>query len=60
MYLLARFILQNFKKFLEQIQSYEDVSFLDPKWFICPNFFFFLKKFITFSSTYWLLSFSKI
>ena len=37
MYLLAPFILQNFKKF----QSYEDVPFSSPKWPICPeqNFF---------------------
>ena len=37
MYLLAPFILQNFKKFLEPIQSYEDAPFLDPKWSICPE-----------------------
>ena len=30
-YLLALFIVQNLKKFLQQIQSYEDVPFLDPK-----------------------------
>ena len=41
MYLLAPFILQNLKKFLQQIQSYEDVPFLGPKWSISPkqNFF---------------------
>ena len=32
MYLLVPFILQNFKKFLGPIQSYEDVPFLGPKW----------------------------
>ena len=36
-YLLALFIVQNFKKFLQQIQSYEDVQFLGPKWPISPN-----------------------
>ena len=35
MYLLAQFILQNFKKFLKMIQSYENVPFSDPKWPIC-------------------------
>ena len=35
MYLLAQFILQNFKKFLKMIQSYENVPFSDPKWHIC-------------------------
>ena len=35
-YLLAIFILQNFKKFLRRIQSY-DVPFLGPKWLICPE-----------------------
>ena len=41
MYLLAHFILQNFKKFLATIQSCEDVPFSSPKWPICPeqNFF---------------------
>ena len=39
-YLLALFIVQNFKKILK-----EDVSFFGPKWFICPKQnFFFLKK----------------
>ena len=34
-----------FKKFLQQIQSYEDGSFLGPKWFICTQQkMFFLKK----------------
>ena len=41
-YLLALFIVQNLKKFLQQIQSYEDVQFLGPKWCISlnDNFFF--------------------
>ena len=42
-YLLALFIVQNLKKFLQQIQSYEDVPFLGPKWFICPKQIFFWK-----------------
>ena len=58
--LLALFIGQNLKKILQQIQSYEDASFLGPKWFICPKQNFFLKKIISFSSTYWPLSFCKI
>ena len=37
MYLLTPFTLQNFKKFLELIQSYEDVPFSGPKWPICPE-----------------------
>ena len=40
-YLLALFTVQNFKKFLQQIQSYEDVQFLGPKWPISPNENFF-------------------
>ena len=42
-YLLALFIVQNLKKFLQQIQSYEDVPFLGPKWSICPKQIFFWK-----------------
>ena len=40
-YPLAFFIVQNFKKFLQQIQNYEDEPFSGPKWPICPaqNFF---------------------
>ena len=38
-YLLALFIVQNLKKFLQQIQSYEDVPFLGPKWSISPKLF---------------------
>ena len=50
------------KKFLKPIQSYEDTSFLGPKWFICLKqiFFFGKKLLISFSSTYWPLSFCKI
>ena len=41
MYLIAPFILQNFKNFLEPIQSYEDVPFSGPKRPICPEQIFF-------------------
>ena len=34
-YLLTLFIVQNLKKFLQQMQSSEDVPFLGPKWSIC-------------------------
>ena len=40
-YLLALFTVENFKKFLWRIQSYEDVPFLGPKWSTCPKQFFF-------------------
>ena len=39
-YLLGIFIVQNFKKFLQQIQSYEDAPFLGQKWSICLENFF--------------------
>ena len=39
-YLLALIIVQNLTKFLQQIQSYEDAPFLDPKWSICLKRFF--------------------
>ena len=39
-YLLALFIVQNLNKFLERIQSYEDVLFLGPKWSIWHKIFF--------------------
>ena len=39
-YLLSLFIVQNLKKFLQRIQNYDDAPFLDPKWSICSNFFF--------------------
>ena len=42
-YLLVPFTVQNLKKFLQQIQSYEDVPFFGPKWLICPNYNFFRK-----------------
>ena len=40
-YLLAPFIVQNLKKLLQWILSYEDAPVLGPKWSICPQFFFF-------------------
>ena len=42
-YQLAPFIVQNFKKIFQRIQSYDDVQFLGPKWPICPNENFFEK-----------------
>ena len=60
-YVLALFIVQNLKKFLQWIQSYEDAPFLGPKWSACPKQKFFWKKLLrSFSSTYWPLSLSKI
>ena len=45
-YLLAFFIVQNLKKFLQSIQNYEDSPFFVRKRSICPiQFFFFLKIF---------------
>ena len=46
-YLLALFIVQNLKKFLQQIQSY-NVPFLGPKWSICIKQKFFQKIIIIF------------
>ena len=40
-YLLAPFTVQNLKKLLQWILSYEDAPVLGPKWSICPQFFFF-------------------
>ena len=42
-YLLALFVAQNLKKFLQQIQSYKDAPFLAPKQSICPKQIFFWK-----------------
>ena len=52
-YLLAFFIVQNFKKILQQIQSYEDVPFLGPKQSISPKHFFFWKLLMSFSSKHY-------
>ena len=50
-----------FKKFLQQIQSYDDTSFSRRKWFIHPKQFLFWKKLLMlFSATYWPLSLCKI
>ena len=43
-YLLAYSIMQNLKKSLQRIQSYEDAQFLGPKWPISPNENFFFSK----------------
>ena len=40
-YLMALFIVQNFNKFLQWIQSYEGAPFLGPNWSICPKEIFF-------------------
>ena len=39
-HLLALSIVQNLKKFLQRIQNYDDAPFLDQKWSICSNSFF--------------------
>ena len=44
-YLLAFFIVQNLKKFLQSIQNYEDSPFFVRKWSICPIQFFFFENF---------------
>ena len=44
-YLLATFIVQNFKQILTaNPECHEDVSFLGPKWFVCPKQIFFWEK----------------
>ena len=42
-YLLGLFIVQNLKRFLQRIQSYQNAQFLGPKWSICPKQVFFWK-----------------
>ena len=44
-YLLAVFIEQNLKKFLQRIQNYDGVPFLAPKWSIFPKHFIFLENY---------------
>ena len=44
-YLLALAIVQNLKKFLQQIQSYVDAPLLGPKWSICPKQKVFLENY---------------
>ena len=41
MYLLASFILQNFKKILRVDPELWDVPFSGPKWPLCPDQIFF-------------------
>ena len=41
---MTSFIVQNCKKFLQWIQSYEDAPFLDPKWAYLPKRNFFFRK----------------
>ena len=53
-YLLVFFIVQNFKKFLQQIQSYDNAPFLGPKWTICPKQIFLVE--ITIISLIYLLA----
>ena len=53
-YLLVLFIVQNFKKFLQQIQSYDNAPFLGPKWTICPKQIFLVE--ITIISLIYLLA----
>ena len=45
-YLLTLFIVQNLKKSLQRIQSYEDAPFLGLKWSIYPEQIFFFWKII--------------
>ena len=40
-YLLALFIVQSFKNFLQRIQNYDDAPFLGPKWSICQKLILF-------------------
>ena len=51
-YLLALFIVQNSKKFLLQIQSYEDAPFWGENGPLAPNKIFFGKLLKSFSSIY--------
>ena len=59
-HLLALFIVQNLKTFLQRIQNYDDAPFLGLKWSIFPKQFFFGKLLLSFSSTYQPLSLCKI
>ena len=51
-YLLALFIVQNFKKFLQWMQSSDDAPFLGSKWSTCPKQIFFGKLLQSFWPTY--------
>ena len=57
MYILISFIVQNFKKSLEQTQSYEHTPLLGLKWPICPKWEFFFRKTINIISMYLLTPF---
>ena len=54
------FIVQNLKKFLQRIQSYEDAPFSGPECPFAPNKIFFGHLLIPFLSTYLPLSLCKI
>ena len=57
-YLLAFFIVQNLKKFLQSTQNYEDSPFFVRKWSICPiQFFFFFLEIIKIIFIYLLAPF---
>ena len=51
-YLLAPFIVQSFKKILTADPELWDAPFLDPKWPICPNENFFIKRVVPFIHAY--------
>ena len=59
-YLLALFIVQNLKKFLQQIQSYGKYHFWAQNGPLAPNKTFLGKLLKSFSSTYYSLSLCKI
>ena len=46
-YLFALFMVQNLKIFLQQMQSYDDAPFLDPKSSTCPKQMFFSGQFLS-------------
>ena len=52
-YLLNLFIVQSFKRFLQWIQSYEDVPFWTQNGPICPNEVFFSEKPCSYHSFLW-------
>ena len=57
LWLLALFTVQNLKKFLQRIQSYEDAPFLGPKWSIYTKQIFFVWKIINIILIYLLAPF---
>ena len=62
MYLLASFVLQKLKKILRANPELRGCAIFGSKiaQFVLNNYFFWYKKLILFSSTYWSLSFYKI